>query len=52
MDWKEVKDIEKAEEYLKKEFKFKDFISAWAFMNRLALLAGKVNLSSGLVQFV
>ena len=41
MDWKEVKDIEKAEEYLKKEFKFKDFISARAFMNKVALLAEK-----------
>ncbi len=41
MEWKEVKDIEKAEEYLKKEFKFKDFISAWAFMNKVALLAEK-----------
>ena len=41
MDWKEVKDIEKAEEYLKKEFKFKDFISAWAFMSKVALLAEK-----------
>lgn len=41
MDWKEVEGIEKAEEYLKKEFKFKDFISAWAFMNKVALLAEK-----------
>jgi 4a-hydroxytetrahydrobiopterin dehydratase len=41
MDWKEVEDIEKGEEYLKKEFKFKDFISAWAFMNKVALLAEK-----------
>ena len=41
MEWKEVRDIEKGEEYLKKEFKFKDFISAWAFMNKVALLAEK-----------
>lgn len=41
MDWKEVEGIEKGEEYLKKEFKFKDFISAWAFMNKVALLAEK-----------
>jgi len=41
MDWKEVKDVDKGEAYLKKEFKFKDFISAWAFMNKVALLAEK-----------
>jgi len=41
MEWKEVRDIDKGEEYLKKEFKFKDFISAWAFMNKVALLAEK-----------
>jgi 4a-hydroxytetrahydrobiopterin dehydratase len=41
MEWNEVKDVEKGEEYLKKEFKFKDFISAWAFMNKVALLAEK-----------
>jgi 4a-hydroxytetrahydrobiopterin dehydratase len=49
MEWNEVRDIEKGEEYLKKEFKFKDFISAWAFMNKVALLAEKVRPSSGLV---
>lgn len=41
MEWIEVRDIEKGEEYLKKEFKFKDFISAWAFMNKVALIAEK-----------
>jgi 4a-hydroxytetrahydrobiopterin dehydratase len=41
MEWNEVRDIEKGEEYLKKEFEFKDFISAWAFMNKVALLAEK-----------
>lgn len=41
MEWKEVRDIEKGEEYLIKEFKFKDFISAWAFMTKVALLAEK-----------
>lgn len=41
MEWKEVRDIEKGEEYLKKEFKFKDFISAWAFMTKVAILAEK-----------
>lgn len=39
MEWKVVKDLEKGEEYLKKEFKFQDFISAWAFMNKVALIA-------------
>lgn len=42
MEWKEVKDTEKGEEYLKKEFIFKDFIAAWAFMNKVALLAEKL----------
>ena len=41
MDWIEVKDIGNGKEYLKKEFTFKDFISAWAFMNKVALLAEK-----------
>ena len=42
MNWKEVKDIENGQEYLKKEFKFEDFISAWAFMNKVALMAEKL----------
>ena len=42
MNWKEVKDIENGGEYLKKEFKFDDFISAWAFMNKVALIAEKL----------
>ena len=42
MNWKEVKDIENGQEYLKKEFKFEDFISAWAFMNTVALIAEKL----------
>jgi len=41
MEWNEVRDIEKGEEYLLKEFEFRDFISAWAFMNKVALLAEK-----------
>lgn len=41
MDWREVRDIGKGEEYLLKEFKFKNFISAWVFMNKVALLAEK-----------
>ncbi|MBM3401675.1 MAG: pterin-4-alpha-carbinolamine dehydratase [Bacteroidetes bacterium] len=42
MNWKEVKDIENGQEYLKKEFKFEDFITAWAFMNKVALIAEKL----------
>ena len=42
MNWKEVKDIENGQEYLKKEFKFEDFISAWAFMNKVALISEKL----------
>lgn len=42
MNWKEVKDSENGEEYLKKEFRFEDFISAWAFMNKVALIAEKL----------
>ena len=42
MNWKEIKDIENGVEYLKKEFKFDDFISAWAFMNNVALIAEKL----------
>lgn len=42
MDWKEVKNTENGGEYLEKELTFKDFISAWAFMNKVALLAEKM----------
>jgi 4a-hydroxytetrahydrobiopterin dehydratase len=42
MIWSEVKNIENGQEYLKKEFKFEDFISAWAFMNKVALIAEKL----------
>lgn len=42
MNWKEVKDIENGQEYLKKEFKFEDFITAWAFMNKVALIVEKL----------
>jgi len=41
MDWIEVKNVGNGSEYLKKEFTFKNFISAWAFMNKVALLAEK-----------
>lgn len=42
MDWKEVKNTENGREYLEKELTFEDFISAWAFMNKVALLAEKM----------
>lgn len=42
MDWKEVKNTENGGEHLEKELTFKDFISAWAFMNKVALLAEKM----------
>lgn len=42
MDWKEVKNSDTGEEYLEKEFTFKDFIAAWAFMNKVALLSEKI----------
>lgn len=41
MAWKEVKNTETGMEYLEKELVFKDFISTWAFMNKVALLAEK-----------
>ena len=37
MSWKEANDT------LSREFKFADFSEAWAFMNRVALLAEKHN---------
>jgi len=43
MSWKETKDEKTKAEALTKEFKFKDFISAWAFMNKVALLAEKAD---------
>jgi len=41
MAWKEVKNTENGGEYLERELVFKDFISTWAFMNKVALLAEK-----------
>ena len=42
MSWKEtINDATKAEA-LTQDFKFPDFISAWAFMNKVALLAEKM----------
>jgi 4a-hydroxytetrahydrobiopterin dehydratase len=43
MNWKEVTNPETKAESLTRDFKFKDFISAWAFMNKVALLAEKMD---------
>lgn len=43
MSWKESIDEKTNAESLTKEFKFPDFISAWAFMNKVALLAEKMD---------
>lgn len=42
MDWKEIKSSDTGEGYLEKSFNFKDFVTAWAFMNKVALLAEKM----------
>ncbi len=42
MAWKEVKNTENGGECLEREMVFKDFISTWAFMNKVALLAEKL----------
>lgn len=42
MDWKE-ENTTGGQSALVKEFKFKDFIGAWAFMNSVALLAEKMD---------
>lgn len=38
-DWKKAGD----RDAIQKSFKFKDFIEAWGFMNRAALIAEKMN---------
>ncbi len=43
MSWKESIDKKTNAESLTKDFKFKDFIGAWAFMNKVALLAEKMD---------
>ena len=42
MAWKEVKNTKNDGEYLERELVCKDFISTWAFMNKVALLAEKL----------
>jgi 4a-hydroxytetrahydrobiopterin dehydratase len=41
MDWKEENN--ESQSVLVKEFKFKDFVDAWAFMCSVALLAEKMD---------
>ncbi len=43
MTWKETTNPETKAEALTRDFKFKDFITAWAFMNKVALLAEKMD---------
>lgn len=43
MDWKEIKSTDPEAEHLQKTFTFKDFIAAWAFMNKVALIAEKMD---------
>lgn len=42
MDWKEELSSE-GKSALVREYKFKDFVSAWGFMNKVALLAEKMD---------
>jgi 4a-hydroxytetrahydrobiopterin dehydratase len=42
MNWKEISDAETGASRLQKTFEFKDFITAWAFMNQVALIAEKM----------
>lgn len=43
MNWKETINEKTKAEALTKDFKFNDFISAWGFMNKVALLAEKMD---------
>ena len=43
MNWKETINEKTKAEALIKDFKFKDFIDAWSFMNKVALLAEKMD---------
>lgn len=43
MSWTEKINENTKAEVLTKDFKFKDFVSAWAFMNKVALLAEKMD---------
>lgn len=42
MDWIE-ENVAEGQSALVKEFKFKDFVGAWAFMNSVALVAEKMD---------
>lgn len=43
MSWKEIQNKETGAQELTKSFKFKDFVSAWGFMNKVALIAEKMD---------
>ena len=43
MNWKKITDPTTSFEKLQKEFEFPDFIAAWAFMSKVALLAEKMD---------
>ncbi|MES3016661.1 MAG: 4a-hydroxytetrahydrobiopterin dehydratase [Bacteroidota bacterium] len=43
MSWKETTNPDTNAQALTRDFKFKDFITAWAFMNKVALLAEKMD---------
>ena len=43
MKWKEVTNKETGAEELNNTFKFKDFVGAWGFMNKVALIAEKMD---------
>ena len=43
MDWEEIKVPDTGSEHLEKMFKFNDFVSAWAFMTKVALIAEKMD---------
>jgi 4a-hydroxytetrahydrobiopterin dehydratase len=43
MEWEEIKDPDTGSEHLEKVFNFNDFVTAWGFMNRVALIAEKMD---------
>jgi len=43
MEWQEEEGVTKGRTALVKEFTFKNFVEAWAFMSRVALIAEKMD---------